>query len=241
MHWDTGQMAGLRQRRRDTVSDPAERLPVVSVVICTRNRANRLQGTIDSLLRIRSLYEWEAILVDNASTDNTGQVLEQVGTYGGRFRFLRVERIGVGAARDAAWRRARGRIVSFTDDDCYLADDYIDKIVEVFRAHPKVGCVGGRILLYDPLDVRETIDEREAPCEIEPFRFIMAGALHGANLSLRFEVLTRVGGFDPDLGAGTRFPCEDIDIVASTLWAGYGARFDPGPVVFHHHGRKTPF
>src|SRR6202030_2914998 len=105
-------------------------------------------------------------------------------------------------------------------------------------AHPEVGCVGGRILLYDPQDARMTIDERIVPCEIRPFHFVTTGELQGANLSIRVEVLERVGGFDRELGAGTKFPCEDIDIVASTLWAGFAARFEPGPVVFHHHGRK---
>lgn len=215
-----------------------ERSPEVSIVICTRNRAKRLHGTINSLLQIRSDYEWEVILVDNASTDGTMQILQEIGDQGGRFRYLQVNKVGLGAARDAAWRQARGRIVSFTDDDCYLAFDYVDKVVEVFRAHPQTGCIGGRILLYDPQDAPETIDERNTPCEIRPFRFVMAGELHGANLSVRLEVLERIGGFDPALGAGTKFPCEDIDIVASTLWAGFPARFDPGPVVYHHHGRK---
>ena len=83
-----------------------------------------------------------------------------------------------------------------------------------------------------------TIDERIVACEIRPFHFVAAGELQGANLSFRFDVLERVNGFDPDLGAGTKFPCEDIDIIASILWAGFPARFEPGPVVFHHHGRK---
>ena len=215
-----------------------EKIPVVSIVICTRNRAKSLGGTINSLRQIKSDYEWEAILVDNASTDSTPQVLKDLGDYGGRFRYLRVDKVGLGAAHDAAWRQARGRIISFTDDDCYLAPDYVNKVVEVFCAHPEIGCVGGRILLYDPQDASYTIDERILPCEIKPFHFVMAGELQGANLSLRFEVLERVGGFDTELGPGTKFNCEDVDIVASTLWAGFAARFEPGPVVFHHHGRK---
>jgi len=217
-----------------------DKTPVVSIVICTRNRAKSLGGTIKSLTQIKSGYEWEAILVDNASTDNTMQVFKETGDCGGRFRYLRVDQVGLGAARDAAWRQARGCIVSFTDDDCYPAHDYVDKVVEAFGAHPETGCVGGRILLYDPQDARVTIDERIVPFEIRPFHFVTPGELHGANLSFRREVLERVGGFDPELGAGTKFPCEDVDVVASTLWAGFAARFEPGPVVSHHHGRKWP-
>ena len=195
--------------------------PVVSLVICTRNRANSLGGIINSLTKIKSAHQWEAIFVDNGSTDSTKQVLQEAGDYRGRFRYLLVDKVGLGAARDAGWRQAHGQIISFTDDDCYLASDYVDKAVDVFKAHPEVGCVGGRVLLYDPQDARMTIEERTVPFEIQPFHFVRAGELQGANLSFRFDVLEKVNGFDPDLGAGTRLPSEDIDIVASSLWAGF--------------------
>jgi GT2 family glycosyltransferase len=63
--------------------------------------------------------------------------------------------------------------------------------------------------------------------------------VHGANLAVRREVLAAIGGFDPLLGPGT--PCvaaEDIELVARAVWAGWRARYDPAPVVSHHHGRK---
>jgi hypothetical protein len=53
------------------------------------------------------------------------------------------------------------------------------------------------------------------------------------------EVVEGIGGFDPRLGAGT--PCvagEDIELVARAAWAGWTGRYDPRPVVAHHHGRK---
>jgi glycosyltransferase involved in cell wall biosynthesis len=216
-----------------------DRNPVVSIVICTRNRAKRLEGTIRSLAAIKSRHDWEALLVDNASADETMEVINAAANCDGRIRGLRVDRVGLGAARDAAWREARGSIISFTDDDCYLAPDYVDAVVEVFLSHPGTGCVGGRILLHDPEDARITIDEREAAVEITPYQFVMAGELHGANISCRRGVLEKIGGFDAELGAGTKFPCEDIDVVAAMLWAGAPVRFDPRPVVFHHHGRRA--
>jgi GT2 family glycosyltransferase len=63
--------------------------------------------------------------------------------------------------------------------------------------------------------------------------------VHGANLAVKREVLAAIGGFDPLLGPGT--PCvaaEDIELVARAVWAGWRARYDPAPVVSHHHGRK---
>jgi len=213
--------------------------PEVSIVVCTRNRAGSLNGTLASLAQIRSERPWEALLVDNASTDDTAKVIDAADDCGGRLRHLYEARPGLGAARDGAWRQAKGRLICFTDDDCYLAPDYVDAISEAFRRRPHLGCLGGRILLFDPQDARVTIDERDAPSEIAPYRFMPAGALQGANLSFRRETLERIGGFDPSLGAGTPFPCEDVDAVAATLWAGIPVGFDPGPVVFHHHGRRA--
>lgn len=213
--------------------------PTVSIVICTRNRARSLSGTLHSLTKLESNHAWEALVIDNASVDDTRQVIDGADDCDGRLRRLQVDQVGLGAARDAAWRQARGSIVSFTDDDCYLKPDYVDAIIDVFDAHPRVGCVGGRIMLFDPLDAQVTIDERDTPHQIEPFQFINAGEIQGANLSFRRDVLDRIGGFDPRLGAGTRFPCEDIDAVAAAAWAGTLVRFDPGPTVFHHHRRRS--
>ena len=121
-----------------------------------------------------------------------------------------------------------------------MAEDYVDAVLAAFDGRPDVGVLGGRILLFDPDDARVTIDERDHPAEIAPRSFVEAGAVKGANLSFRREALQAIGGFDPELGAGTPFPCEDIDAVASVLWAGYRGRYDPRPVVLHHHRRREP-
>lgn len=211
----------------------------LSIVICTRNRASTLNGTLEALSRIRSRYTWEVLMIDNNSTDGTADVIKAADDCGGRLRYALCERIGLGAARDFAWRLTSGGIVAFTDDDCYPASDYVDCIVEAFAAHPEVGVLGGRILLYDPDDLPLTIDTRTEPQTYAPRQHIETGSLKGANLALRREVLERIGGFDPCLGAGTPFPSEDIDVIAATLWAGYAGRYDPAPLVYHHHRRRA--
>jgi glycosyltransferase involved in cell wall biosynthesis len=214
--------------------------PDLSIVICTRNRAGQLRGTLDSLLAMKTALSWEAILVDNASTDGTADVIRSASEVEPRIRYFREDRIGLGAARDRGWREAGAELLSFTDDDCYVAADYVDAVLAAFRDRPDVGVLGGRILLFDPEDARVTIDERDYPVEIAPRSFVAAGAVKGANLSFRREALQAIGGFDPELGAGTPFPCEDVDAVASVLWAGFSGRYDPRPLVHHHHRRRLP-
>src|SRR6185312_4972124 len=72
-----------------------------------------------------------------------------------------------------------------------------------------------------------------------PRTFLPAGTVHSANMAFRRTVLTRIGGFDPDFGAGTRFPAEDIVAAATAVWSGIAGAYDPRPTVYHHHGRKT--
>jgi len=211
----------------------------LSIVICTRNRANRLGGTLASLAALHSVRSWEVLLVDNASTDDTTAVLAASDDLGGRKRVLFAEPIGLGAARDMAWRQAKGTHITFTDDDCYLQPDFVDAVLTVFDERPRLACLGGRIMLFDPSDVRVTIDERDTASTLPPRSFVRAGTLHGANMTFTRDALETIGGIDPELGAGTRFPCEDIDAIAATVWAGLEVAFDPRPVVFHHHGRKV--
>ncbi|UVI39095.1 glycosyltransferase family 2 protein [Qipengyuania spongiae] len=211
----------------------------LSIIICTRNRAPSLGPMLAALQAVRSERAWELLLIDNASTDETRQILDAAA---GDFPDARVETvtaIGLGAARDAAWRMAKGDIVLFTDDDCYVAPDIVDATLEAFAKHPQTGLIGGRILLHDPSDYPVTIDERTETEMIAPYSFAPPGTLQGANFAFRRSALEAIGGIDTMLGAGTPFPCEDIDAVAACLWAGIPGRFDPTMVVRHHHGRKA--
>jgi glycosyltransferase involved in cell wall biosynthesis len=210
----------------------------LSFIVCTRNRCAKLPGILQCFATLKTSHAWEVLFVDNASTDATAEIIKAADNCGGRLRYLRVDRIGLGAARDAAWRQANGRVIAFTDDDCYPAEDYADALMAVYHKHPEAGCISGRVLLYDPTDAPMTINERTTPAAIPPYHFIGTGMFQGANISFRRSVLEQIGGFDPELGAGTAFPCEDIDAVAATLWSGTAARYDPAPIIWHHHGRK---
>jgi len=212
--------------------------PLVTIVVCTRNRGARLHLALDALAGINSRHEWDVLMVDNASTDQTADVIKSYTGLGDRLSYAMAEEVGLGAARDFAWRLARGEILAFTDDDCYPAPDFVDAVVDVFSRRGDVGLVGGRILLFDPNDVPMAVDPRDVPQDHTPRAYLETASFHGANMAIRKAVLERVGGFDRRMGAGTPFPCEDIDVAAAVSWAGYTTRFDPRPVVYHHHGRR---
>ena len=214
-------------------------LSELSLVIWSLNRAPSIEPMLAALKAVRSERAWELLLIDNASTDATRRILDAAAGDYPDARVETVTAIGLGAARDAAWRMAKGGIVLFTDDDCYVAPDIVDATLEAFAKHPETGLIGGRILLHDPDDYPVTIDERTEAEKIAPYSFAPPGTLQGANFAFRRSALEAIGGIDTMLGAGTPFPCEDIDAVAACLWAGIPGRFDPTMVVRHHHGRKA--
>lgn len=207
---------------------------IVSVIICTRNRARQLDEALRLWRSVKSDHSWELIILDNASTDGTKEVVEKSAT---DCRYLFCDRIGLGAGRDFAWREAKGKYVLFTDDDCYPLPNLIDSIVVAFEEFPSAGCIGGRILRHNPAHAFITTKESLEPETFQSNTFVPAGAIHGANFSFPKKVLEQVGGLDPSLGAGTPFPCEDVDVIARTVWAGFEARYDPRPTVRHDHGR----
>jgi GT2 family glycosyltransferase len=68
---------------------------------------------------------------------------------------------------------------------------------------------------------------------------VLPGHVQGANMAFRRDVLQAIGGFDPLLGAGTPFPCEDLDAASRASQAGWKGGYFPAPTVHHHHRRRT--
>lgn len=212
----------------------------VSLVVSTRNRATRLPEFFSSLSRLQApMGGWELILVDNGSTDGTAEAIRAFAAAAPfAVRGVYAATPGLSHARNAGLSHASGRILAFTDDDCYPQPDYLRAIVEVFDRHG-AGVLGGRVVLHDATDARVGVKDAPEAFEITPRTFVRPGVMHGANMAVRREVVDAIGGFDPLLGAGTRCMAgEDTDFVARAVWAGWTARYDPQPVVAHHHGRK---
>ena len=212
----------------------------ISVIVCTRNRAGRLPPFLDAMARLeRPAFEWELMVVDHLSTDHTAQLVREFAAAAPfPVRAMSANAPALSGAKNQAIAAARGEILAFTDDDCYPRPDYLRALAEVFDTHA-VGVVGGRVVLHDPTDARLSIRDVDTPTTLEPRTFVHAGTMHGANLAVRREVIAAIGGFDPLFGPGT--PClaaEDVELVARAVWAGWRARYDPAPVVAHHHGRK---
>lgn len=213
--------------------------PAVSLVLATRNRAEQLQSCLDYVARQNPSCTWELVVVDNGSTDRTAELLREYAPKAPMpMRVLFESKPGLGRAHNVGWKAARGDIIAITDDDCYVAQDYIDRVRETF-ADPKIGFAGGRIDLFDPTDAPVTIKTSDQREQIEPYSFIPAGALQGANMMFRRRILEEIGGFDPDLGPGAPFYGEEMDAQVRASVAGWWGLYNPDVIVAHHHRRKA--
>jgi glycosyltransferase involved in cell wall biosynthesis len=212
----------------------------ISLVICTRNRAAKLAQTLKRVLAIRSRLTWELIVADNGSTDGTSAVVKKcAAAYDRPVQLIYEPGRGVSYARNAGWQSAKSDIVAYIDDDCYPAQNYLDAVFDCFSKDPRLGFVGGRILLHDPSDLKITIQESLERLSFPSDSFIQPGAIHGANLAFRRAALTEVGGYDLWFGPGALFVAEELELLARISAAGWTGAYDPEPLVFHHHGRKT--
>jgi GT2 family glycosyltransferase len=212
----------------------------VSLIICTRNRHQQLARCLEALRCIVFDRQWQLIIVDNGSTDQTAAVVGEFSkTANQQTIYLYEAALGKSNALNAALKAACGQILAFTDDDCYPAPDFLNNIWAAFD-DPSVGYIGGRILLHDPADFPITIDESITPRTFPARSFVCAGCIQGANMAFRQRILLDIGGFDPLFGPGALFQAaEEAEVIGRASAIGWKGEYHPEVVVWHHHGRKA--
>lgn len=213
----------------------------VSVIVSTRNRAASLQIALDRIFaqRFNGAYDYEVVVVNNASTDDTEQVIKNHPAMStGRLCYVFAAQPGLSAARNAGLTVARGGIIAFTDDDVLVAENWLNEIHREFTTEPGIGLLGGRVLLAREGLQRLSVIENTARCYFKGTHHLTFAI--GANMSFRREVFARVGNFDERLGPG-RFHAgaDDTDMIYRALKAGFRALYAPGVVVYHDHARTT--
>src|SRR5579883_2283228 len=138
----------------------------MSVVVSTRNRADALPNLFEALGKqtISGRIPWELVIVDNGSSDGTGAKIRELAS---RAAFpvaaIFEGRRGKSRGLNTGLAAARGRIVALTDDDGIPAADWLQRIFEYFASHPDVGCLGGRVELYDRADAPISIRTSATP------------------------------------------------------------------------------
>lgn len=191
-------------QERPPIDPVPQRLPFVSVVVPTRNRAGLLVECIEGLTRQeypRELYE--VIVVDDGSSDDTPSRIAPSSSSGllPKVLYVRQECRGLNVARNTGIRTARGDPICLVDDDTYAPSGWLLHLVSGSQRYPEAGCLGGPIRLRVEGKLprhcgREKLGETE-------FDLGTADALtrcvFGANMAIRRASIEIAGEFNEAL------------------------------------------
>lgn len=195
---------------------PAVAPELISVIIPTRNRSERLQRALQSA-QAQGWGNIEIVVVDDASSDGTPALMERLSAEDQRIRYVRNDSPkGGGGARNAGIELARGKYVAFLDDDDVWLPHKLERQHAMLVAHPGASAVSCGFVLSSPGKADRTLTP-QAPRDMQ--QLLRANRLGGASVCFTtMAQLLEVGGFDPLLHSG-----QDWD-----LWLKLYAR---GPVL----------
>jgi glycosyltransferase involved in cell wall biosynthesis len=198
--------------------------PAVSVVVATRNREARLADLLASL-RAQTMQDFEVVIVDDASTDGTPQVLEAEVRRGDLdLRTIRREAArGPAQARNAGWRAATAPLIAFTDDDCVADPRWLEEGLAAWGGDPQRFVQGHVSPIYSERDQLGALAYSiyvEGPSPM----------FETANIFYPRDLLERVGGFDETFA---RPSGEDCDLGWRAKAAGAEPAFAAGARVQH--------
>jgi len=185
----------------------------LTVTIQTCNRSEMLSKTLDSLrtLRCPKGSDYEILVIDNNSSDNTGEMLGRYATIlAPRLRSLIEPRQGLSHARNRALQEARGGIVCFLDDDVKVDPGWLEAVLAAFIKYSAV-VVGGRSYLIYPTEAGRPV---WLPAKMETLLSrldygdkVLVNTdkdLFGLNFSVLKKVALEIGGFNTSFGRNGR-------------------------------------
>lgn len=117
-----------------------EHRPLISVIVPCYNQAIFLPEALESLLK-QTFQNWEVIIVDDGSPDNTKEVSCNYLARDCRFRYIYQDNAGLPAARNFGIANARGEYILPLDADDKIADTYIEKALKIFENTPQTTLV----------------------------------------------------------------------------------------------------
>ncbi len=162
-------------------------IPFFSIVLCTYNRAHLLPRAINSVLA-QVEQDWELVVVDDGSSDDTPSILQNYAANDSRIRYVWHDNMGLAKSRNAGIALARGLFVTFLDsDDEYLPEHLLSRRHILLDSPDVTFLHGGIEVVGDPYVI-----DRHPPHG----RIHIDTCVVGGTFVVRRDVLNALGGFD---------------------------------------------
>lgn len=170
---------------------PDSSAPLLSVVVCTYNRAQLLPAALESVLT-QGYARFELVVVDDGSTDGTAELI--AGIADPRLRYVRQENQGLSVARNTGVAAATGRYVVFLDDDDRALPGWLEHLVDQLDGECAAACCGEILAEDDGRFVRSVMPHPLGPRFCDYWGWFLPGTF-----AVRRDLYEAVGGFTPGL------------------------------------------
>ncbi len=234
-----------------------ERAPEMTVVIPSRERPERLERCLDSILRCAYPRDrFSVVVVDNAPvSDATWQLVDAYAEhFDGRVVYAREDAPGSASARNRGLALVETELVAMTDDDTIVDAHWLTEVARAFDEVGEAACVTGQVVpaeLETPAQLwfeqyggftlgfeRRIFDLDAHRPDDRLYPWTAGNFGTGNNFSFRTAALRDIGGFDPALGNGTpTLGGVDSEVLLRTVLSGHAIVYEPGALVHHFHRR----
>jgi GT2 family glycosyltransferase len=199
----------------------------VSVIVPTYNGAEKIPKCLESLLNQETDVEYEVIVMDDGSLDNTLDVVKKYD----KVRLFTQENAGPSAARNHGVSKAAGDIVLFIDDDCIAEPDWLEKMVEPFKNKEIAGVKGAYLSRQKEFTARFVQIEYEEKYD-KLLKCDYIDFIDTYSAGFRRDIFMKTGGFDLKFKTAS---VEDQEFSFRLADAGYKMVFIPNAKVWHRH------
>ena len=204
---------------------PQTKLPKVSIVVCSYNGARTLHDCMTSLQDLH-YPEYEIILVDDGSKDDTQEIMQQFP----RVQNIRQKNRGLSVARNVGIAAGTGEVIAFTDSDCMVDRDWLYFLVQTLLSS-NFAAVGGPNISPPATDwIQATVGAAPGSPSHVLLTDTIAEHVPGCNMAYHKWALEMIGGFDPEY----RKAGDDVDVCWRLMQSGYQIGFSPAAVVWHY-------
>ncbi len=203
----------------------------ISIIILTRDRSASLKRTLKSLIaNTEKVKNYEIIVVDNMSKDDTKVVAKQFGV-----KYVYCPLPGVSMCRQKGINEANGDIILMLDDDCVPQKNWMISFYNRLLNDTKLALVGGHIINVGFSKDKEykgrgKIGKNGVSYFVKDPK--EADYYGSANIALRKSAVLCVGGYDPMYRTGGY---EEIDLITRLKEHGFKVDYEPYAVVYHHY------